>query len=58
MWKDTKYANELIDEIDVYLDSMEKNTTNKHNADYIDLINDNIENIDKIIPKLRSVFNF
>jgi hypothetical protein len=57
MWKDTKYANELINEIDVYLDSMEKNTTNEHKADYIDLINDNIENIDKIIPKLHSVFN-
>lgn len=57
MWEDTKYANELINEINVYLDSM-KNTTNQYKADYIEMIEDNIKNIDNTIPKLRSFFNF
>lgn len=31
-----QYAKELIDEIDIYLDSMTKDVKKEHHSDYID----------------------
>ena len=49
-----QYANELIDEINVYLDSMTKDVKKEHRSDYIELINDNIFNIDTILSSKLS----
>lgn len=49
-----QYAKELIDEIDIYLDSMTKDVKKEHHSDYFELINDNIKNIDTILPQLSN----
>jgi hypothetical protein len=47
-------ANNLIAEIDVYLESMENTVNKEYYGDYITLINDNIDNIDKIVNELST----
>jgi hypothetical protein len=47
-------ANELIKEIDIYLDSMKQTVNKEHYGDYITLINDNIISIDKIVNELST----